>query len=139
MSNSFHMGSAPRGRKLESNEPEQGHVGTWGTNRAATEHLLERAREYFQEASLEDFDHPRERLFVDRATGVEYLVVGSDPLAAASPRATQVACFLVDEYGEVVYLRKRGDFGEPADVVRVGTMSSVGRVELDDDGVVVIY
>jgi hypothetical protein len=47
----------------------------------------------------------REHVWIDKATGVEYLAVGSDPLAAPNPRSTEVAAFLIDEYKDIVFLR----------------------------------
>jgi len=106
----------PHGRKLEG----AAGPGKWtlGVLRTASPEYVELCRRQWPEARADDFAWGRK--VVDRATGVEYRIVTSDPFANGAPRDSAVVAFCIRD-GFVVLLRRRGEAS--AKVTEIGVVS----------------
>jgi hypothetical protein len=82
-------------------------LGTFVSGRPATEKNLTAVRRWFLEVPAGDYERLNGREMVDRASGLVYEVLVSDPLLSDSPGELGVASFLVE--GDVIrFLRSTG-------------------------------
>lgn len=86
------------------------------------------------QAELSDFEvigSSWKPVFVSKADGTQYGVVSHDPLLQANPPAQEVACFLLDGAGQLVFLKHRGAAAAPVSQTIPGRLYS-GRLERRD-------
>jgi hypothetical protein len=70
-------------------------------------------------------------IFVDKATGVQYRPIAHDPLRQENVAAENVASFLLDAAGQLIFLRVRGTSDAPVRQSVGGRIYS-GRLERRD-------
>jgi hypothetical protein len=115
---SLPMGHLHWGRRLETSGRPKGWLGSLEPLAEATDENVAAARKFFHEGRPEDFDIVGRRKWVDRATGVLYVICLHQPLAQMEPKKS-ADLFVVDG-DRLVFLRRAGEQGEAAVLGEVG-------------------
>jgi hypothetical protein len=114
------FGNLPIGRRLEKPERPANYAGTMRTLPRADEESIRFARRHWRQASEHDFAREG-KAWIDRASGLAYKRVRSNPLLAADPKATGVSTFLVAD-DAMIFLKA----DEPDPVAERRVLGEVG-------------
>jgi hypothetical protein len=99
--------SLPSGRKLESPDRPEKHVGGVTVLQRATAERVALARRYWTETTRDDFEIDG-REWRDRGSGEHYRIAKYDPLANVDPKTSNISTFLQSDGMLGVQPRRRG-------------------------------
>jgi hypothetical protein len=113
------------GRKVSADR-DPNWLGDTNSHRRAHPERVEEARLHFREIPFDSLTVVRtgaDKYSLIDPEGVEYRSVGFDPLQRPDPAHQNIAGFAVDDGGQLLFLRRRGESDVPTQVVIHGVVT----------------